>query len=455
MPPNGLEHPVAGGPGRDLGDDERSFDEPAHAVEGVATVDHAVEVRTQRRTGERRELGERGALAVVEELLGPGDDGGQRAVPVGRPAVRGAEQIEPGGHERGQLRHPHGTDPGGSHLDGEWETVHLVDDAVDRGRVRRVRVEPGRDRPRAVDEELPRRGDVQRGDRPHALAAHAEPLATGREDAHPSAEPEHRLRRGGGRLDQMLAVVEHHQRVEGAEPPQCGQVALDLQIDRAQDRGHDGLSRREGGQVDEERPVRGLSAGHGRDLDRQPRLSDPARTHECHEPRRRQQSRDAGDVVGTTEDRFRRARRALAGGMRDLAHEPVAAAAHVAHQPLPAAVVTDGPAHLLHPGGQRRIRHELIPPHPIEQLLLGHDPAPVLHEVGQQVERLRLEVLHLPARADLTPGEVERATVEPEHQPDPSSPRRPAGRGRTRCSSSDNPHAVPKLPLVGRASIHP
>jgi hypothetical protein len=131
--------------------------------------------------------------------------------------------------------------------------------------------------------------------------------------------------------------------------------------------------------------------------------------------------------VGTTEDRFRGARRLLAGGWRDLADEPVAAAAHVAHQPLPAAVVIDGPAHLLHPGGQRRIRHGLIPPHPIEQLLLGHDPAPVLHEVGQQVERLRLEVLHMPARADLTAGEVERAAVEPEHQPDSSSPRRSAG----------------------------
>ena len=124
------------------------FDEPAHAVEGVTTVDHAVEVRAQRRTGERRELGERGALAVVEELLGPGDDGGQRAVPVGRPAVRGAEQIEPSGHELGQLRHPHGTDPGCSHLDGEWETVHLVDDAV-RPRSRRPSAGRTRERPPA------------------------------------------------------------------------------------------------------------------------------------------------------------------------------------------------------------------------------------------------------------------------------------------------------------------
>ena len=44
----------SGWAGSSLGDDERSVDEPAHAVEGVTTVDHAVEVRAQRRTGERR-----------------------------------------------------------------------------------------------------------------------------------------------------------------------------------------------------------------------------------------------------------------------------------------------------------------------------------------------------------------------------------------------------------------
>jgi hypothetical protein len=70
---------------------------------------------------------------------------------------------------------------------------------------------------------------------------------------------------------------------------------------------------------------------------------------------------------------------------------------------------------------------------------LGHDPVPVLDEISQQVERLRLEVLHLPARADLTAGEVERHPT------------------RTGFPTPDRgaPPAVARLPAQDQKSILP
>ncbi len=95
-------------------------------------------------------------------------------------------------------------------------------------------------------------------------------------------------------------------------------------------------------------------------------------------------------------------------------HEPVAAAVRGADDLLGPPVVAHGLACLLDPGGQRRLGHEPVAPHGVEQVLLGHDPVAVGHEVDEDIEDLGLDLDPAPAGAQLVGAGVELDTGEPE-----------------------------------------
>jgi hypothetical protein len=87
-----------------------------------------------------------------------------------------------------------------------------------------------------------------------------------------------------------------------------------------------------------------------------------------------------------------------------------------ADHPLRLPVVADRAPHLLDPAGDRRLRDEPAAPDRVHQLFLRHDPVPMRHQVGQHVERLRLERHRLPVAAQLVQGGVELESVgEGEH----------------------------------------
>ena len=122
---------------------------------------------------------------------------------------------------------------------------------------------------------------------------------------------------------------------------------------------------------------------------------------------------------GAEADLLRSAARrgAVSGGATggDLAHvgrEAEASPVHRLDRPLRPAVVADGAAGRLDPARQRRLAHEPVAPHVVEQLDLADDPFPVRDEVGEHVEDLRFEPDALTVTAKLVEVGVELAAVE-------------------------------------------
>jgi hypothetical protein len=92
--------------------------------------------------------------------------------------------------------------------------------------------------------------------------------------------------------------------------------------------------------------------------------------------------------------------------------ELVAPAVHRPDDRLAAAVVGDRLAHRLDARGERRLGDEAVAPHLVEQLLLADHASPPLHEIRQQVERLRFELDLLAVAAQHDPLEIELAVRE-------------------------------------------
>src|SRR4029453_12072186 len=72
-----------------------------------------------------------------------------------------------------------------------------------------------------------------------------------------------------------------------------------------------------------------------------------------------------------------------------------------------AAVVPDRPPRRLDAGGEGGFADEAVTPDVVEQLLLGDDPFPVLHQVGEHVKDLRLDGNSHARPAKLDAGEIE------------------------------------------------
>jgi hypothetical protein len=111
----------------------------------------------------------------------------------------------------------------------------------------------------------------------------------------------------------------------------------------------------------------------------------------------------AGEV-GRTLDGWRLHARCLT---RQRADESVPASVGGADEHLAAAVVPDRPPRRFDAGGEGRFADETVAPDVVEQLLLGDDPFPVFHEVGQHVEDLGLDGNRFARPAKLDASEIE------------------------------------------------
>ena len=220
----------------------------------------------------------------------------------GGPATRGEQPehvVEPGG----DLLGIEDAGPRGGQLDGQREPVEPLADVRDRHGVVVPQLERRPHRLGPLDEQADRlaRGRHRAGDglaglrererrhQPGALAAAPERLAARGHDAEPWAANEQRLRQAGARLDQMLAVVEHEQRIPIAQRLEQGVPRrADAVAAHAQRVGHvvrHELGIRKWGELHPRDSVRVLRAQAGGHLEGETGLAAAARAGEREEPR--------------------------------------------------------------------------------------------------------------------------------------------------------------------------
>ena len=140
--------------------------------------------------------------------------------------------------------------------------------------------------------------------------------------------------------------------------------------------------------------------------------------------------RDA--VPDVLRQRGGRATRVIAALLRHRGNEPVAAPMDGGDDLLALTVVADRLPSFLEPAGQRRLAHESVAPHRVEELRLGHQPVPVGDQMAEHVEDLGLDVDELTAAAQLELVEIELAILEVVHGGGHRSRARRGGNGPDR-----------------------
>jgi hypothetical protein len=220
--PDRLQHAVAGGAvGLRHGDDERLVHQRRERLPRLGPA-HPLGRGERGAARERAEPPGDGALGLREELPAPVDDRAQRLVAGERGAHTGGEQAEPVVEAVGDLLGREGAQAGGGQLDGERLAVEAAADLGDGGPGGGVEREAGPHGGGPVDEELDGVGFGERVDGVQHLARHPQRLAAGGEHPQAGARGEQGLGQRGDVGDEVLAVVEHEDRVaavEGGEQP--------------------------------------------------------------------------------------------------------------------------------------------------------------------------------------------------------------------------------------------
>ena len=228
----GLEEPVTrGGVGAVVEDDHRLR---GQIVERVAHIPGGEPVVARDRgrgvgveaPGEDPEAVEDRAFAFVEQRIGPLDGCPQRLLTLDAAAPAAGEEPEPLVEQPRDLGRTHAGNPRGGELDREWDRVEASTDFHDLLRVRRVELQarPGRLRPiheqlhrftrrDFLQARLRRRWDAQRRHPQQSLPGHAERLPARRQHPHPRRRAQDRLGDLGRCVQQVLAVVQHDQRL--------------------------------------------------------------------------------------------------------------------------------------------------------------------------------------------------------------------------------------------------
>jgi len=173
----------------------------------------------------------------------------------------------------GELLRAEGRAPGRRQFDGQRHAVEAGAQPGDRGRIVRGHLECGIHRagPRGEQEAGLGGGDrasraicwqAQRRHGKDELARNVEAFPARREDAHPPAPFEQRDHQAGRCLQDVLAVIEHHQhRAVGEQPEQACGRARGISFRNLQDLGHS------------DRDKRGV--GEGRQLDQPGTIAEP------------------------------------------------------------------------------------------------------------------------------------------------------------------------------------
>ena len=184
-----------------------------HRLEREAALEHA-------------QAPEQRALVVRQELVAPVDGGAQRPVARQRRLVSVREEVEAVREPGGDLLHRENAHARRGKLDRKRDPVQLRAHGEQRGHGGRGHREVG-PHPRGPLHEQPHRvgvgkdafhpvgaalGQRQRGDAPGGLGGEPERGAAHGEHGGLGTAAEHRCRHLGRALEQVLAVVEHHER---------------------------------------------------------------------------------------------------------------------------------------------------------------------------------------------------------------------------------------------------
>ena len=212
------------------------------------------------------------------------------------PGGNHAQAIIEAGEDLGRRERP---DARRRELDGERETIEPSAEASDGHRVRLGELERRARRPRAVDEQAdglgrrdaPRRrvgcGKRQHGNQPRTLVGHTERLATGGEDAEAGTLVQQPMDEGRTRVDQVLAVVDHEQKLRFAKGVAEGiRVRAAAPVDPEHRRHVSGNDPRLGDrcELDPRDSVGEPRLGGSRHFGRQAGLAAPASAGERHKP---------------------------------------------------------------------------------------------------------------------------------------------------------------------------
>ena len=292
-----------------VGLDHRLVDQLPDQIERLELADptnrgsgHDVEI-----AGKDGEAVEQLALLCDEKVIGPIDRALQRLLARHRGPPAARQQLEAFVEPGRDLFHRHHPCPRCRQLDRERDSVEAATHSRHRVAVRVIDREPRPGLSGALGEQrhcitgVVGVFDRQRRHPPHRLTAHAQRLTARRQHLRARRRARETIDQGGGRVDHVLAVVEHHQRpLVGQEPAHhVGRFhsGARRRTDRRRDRaGHQrGIDQRR--QFDKPHPCRKLIDQTGRDLDRQTCLADPADAGQRHHPRRAHQPGDRRQLL--------------------------------------------------------------------------------------------------------------------------------------------------------------
>jgi hypothetical protein len=277
-----LEHAEPGA-GRAVGDLQQGLPDQLldDCLVGEVGRRGGVEAGREHRQGAHRPLRRR-----IEQLPAPVDHRVQGAVPFGRVPAAAPQQREPVAEPARDLGRCHRADAGGGQLHGQRKAVEIAADV----RRRLDRDVGGPRRPGPLHEQFHARRLVELGQRVDHLGRQAQRRPAGGQDAEPGRPRDERAHQLGGRVDDVLAVVEHEQGRTGAE-------GLDdtVHVGHTEARSH--LAGDVTGHAGQLHEVDLALPGLPGDGLRQPRLAEAAGSDDRDHFRRTQESRHLGEVA--------------------------------------------------------------------------------------------------------------------------------------------------------------
>ena len=286
-----LHERLAGQAGQQAGDRLRR--------QGLVTCDPFGHIKVES-SAQYRQAGQQAAFGLAEQLIAPGHQRLQRPVPpwAGRTAgQQPGTAIQP----CGQLSGTQSRAPGRGQLDGQRHAIQPGAHLRGRGRVLRRQLKGRTGGSRPCREQRPglgrgdRRGRAisrqpQRRHREDQLAGNIQAFPAGGQEPHPPALGKQRGHQTRRRLQDVLAVVQHHQQLTvGQRAHQPGGRSEHIPFGHTQglrDAGRDQGRIGKRAQLDQPGAVAKAGLGERRHPQRQPGLAAPTRTGQRDHPGR-------------------------------------------------------------------------------------------------------------------------------------------------------------------------
>ncbi len=411
----GFQHLVAGAASRWPPDGKhRSLHESGQQIEHVLAGTHRLGGSEIELAGEHGERFEHPLLVLVEQVVGPADRVSERSVSRIDPAPDASQEPKAFIESAGDLGHIQSARPRRSELDRQWDAVEAPADLENCRRGQRIEREArvcgpspfAEQRDRGTGRQLVDRTGVEvchreRLDDPDVFAVHGERFATRRDDRDVRGGTQNAIDQRRNGFDDVLAVVDHDQRPPGTKHIHDGVVDRDalagVHIQRSRKRTDRSVLIDDARQLDDVHTVGILLGDRAGEFERHRRLADPSGPDERDESVFGLRSDEPGQQLLSPDQplhggwQFLPTVSAVEPGLRSVRHvhggdEFVSLAVHGSDHPLADTVVAHHSSGRLDPRRQRRLTHESVAPHVIEQFLFANHVPATLDEKRQEIE---------------------------------------------------------------------